>query len=257
MPTRHIDLNVDMGESFGLYRYGSDEEIIPFVSSANLACGFHGGDAVVMGKSVALAKAHGVAIGAHVGFPDLMGFGRRRMSLRPGEAAAYTLYQLGALDAFVKTAGQRLQHVKAHGALYMMLLEDRALSEAFVDAVRRYDDRLMIYTIAGSETDEAGKRAGVKVVSELFADRGYFADGSVKMFDWRIEEAGGTAERIGERIAAFIKTGQVASIDGGMVSIEAQTICVHSDTPGSAGIAKAIRKALDARGCAVQAPSKR
>jgi UPF0271 protein len=250
----HIDLNADMGESFGSFRYGADEELIGFLSSANIACGFHAGDPTVMRRSVALARTHGVAVGAHVGFPDLLGFGRRRLEVRPVDLKDYVTYQIGALQAFLHAEGLPLHHVKPHGALYMMALEDAALARAIVEAILGQGGRPLIYTIAGSAMAEAAGQHGLHVVPEFFADRGYRADGTVKMFDWSLEEAGGTPENIGRRVVRMIREGRVAAMDGGEAVISAQTVCVHSDTPGSPQIARAIREALAVAGIKVGVP---
>jgi UPF0271 protein len=248
-PPTSIDLNADMGESFGLFRYGADEDLMPWISSANIACGFHAGEPTVMRRTVALAKRHGVTIGAHVGFPDLLGFGRRRLIVKPSDLKDYVTYQLGALQAFLRSEAVPLHHVKPHGALYMMALEDMALSRAIVEASLELAEGLQIYTIKGSATDDVARQLGMRVVSEFFADRGYFADGTVKMFDWTLEEAGGTPEQIGRRVVTLLEDGSIRSIDGSAdVRVVAETICVHSDTPGSPRIAQAIREALHASG---------
>jgi UPF0271 protein len=243
--TKSIDFNSDMGESFGPYRYGSDEEIIGYISSANLACGFHAGDPTVMRRTVALAKRYGVAVGAHCGFPDLLGFGRRRFDVKPAHVKDYVSYQIGALQAFLRAEAVPLHHIKPHGALYMMALEDEALSRAIVEAALEAAENLQIYTIRGSATDVVAQRYGMRSVAEFFADRGYYADGRVKMFDWTLEEAGGTPDRIGQRVVGLLQRGSVTAMDGPEVPIAAETICVHSDTPGSPQIVQAIRKALE------------
>jgi UPF0271 protein len=250
--TSTIDLNCDMGESFGLYRYGADDDIMPLISSANVACGFHAGDASVMRRTVALAKQYGVAIGAHVGFPDLLGFGRRNLTVPPAQVKDYVTYQIGALAAFLRAAAVPMHHVKPHGALYMMALEDDALSRAIIEAALAEDEKLLIYTIQGSATDEMARRSGMRVAAEFFADRGYCADGRVKMFDWKIEEAGGTPEAIAVRVIRLLHQGTVAAMEGGEARLHADTICVHSDTPGSPQIAAAIRQALAREDIAVR-----
>jgi UPF0271 protein len=249
-----IDLNADMGESFGLYRYGADEEVIGHISSANVACGFHGGDPTVMHQTVALAKRHGVAVGAHFGFPDLLGFGRRRLDVKPAQLKDYVTYQIGALQAFLRVEGVPLHHVKPHGALYMQALKDDALARAIVEASLAADEKLMIYTIKGSATDEAARRYGMRSIPEFFADRGYFADGRVKMFDWSLAEAGGTPEQIGQRVIGLLRQGTVAALDGGTACLVAETICVHSDTPGAGQIVQAIRAAIAQAHVGVRAP---
>jgi UPF0271 protein len=251
MTSDRVDLNADMGESFGLYRYGADEELLPFLSSANVACGFHGGDPSVMRRTVALARQQGVAVGAHVGFPDLLGFGRRRLQASPAQVKDYVTYQIGALQAFLKAEGWPLHHVKPHGALYMMALEDEGIARAVAEATAAAAEGLQLYTIHGSAMDEAARRVGLQVVAEFFADRGYQANGAVKMFDWSLEEAGGTAEAIGRRVVQVLRQGTVAAFDGGEARVTAETVCVHSDTPGSPAIARAICQALAGAGIEV------
>lgn len=174
-----VDLNSDLGESFGAYTIGMDSEILKYVSSANVACGFHAGDPLVMGKTVELAKAAGTAIGAHPGFPDLVGFGRRNLAASPAEAKADVKYQLGALLAFAKSAGVRLQHVKPHGALYNMAAVDMKLALAICEAVAEVDSSIILLGLANSKMLEAGREVGLKVASEVFADRAYLEDGNL------------------------------------------------------------------------------
>jgi UPF0271 protein len=251
-PRRGVDLNADLGESFGLYRYGADEELLPLLSSANVACGFHGGDPSVMRRTAALARRHGVAAGAHVGFPDLLGFGRRRLQASPAQVKDYVTYQVGALEAFLRAEGLPLHHVKPHGALYMMALEDGALARAVAEATLAAGEGLQVYTVRGSALDEAATRLGLQVVPEFFADRGYHADGSVKMFDWTPAEAGGTPAAMGRRALRVLQEGAVAALGGGEARVVAETVCVHSDTPGAPEIARAVREALAAAGIVVR-----
>ena len=168
-----VDLNSDLGESFGNYRIGSDDKIIPLVSSANVACGFHASDPMVMEKTIAMAKEAGIRVGAHPGFPDLMGFGRRNMVISPAEAKAYTLYQLGALDAFLRAAGMTMQHVKPHGAFYNMAAKDYELSKAICEAIAAYDKNLIVLALSGGELAHAAKDMGLRTAQEVFADRAY------------------------------------------------------------------------------------
>ena len=252
--TTTIDINSDMGESFGVYTYGQDEAIIRSISSANLACGFHAGDPTVMKRSVALAKDAKVAIGAHFGFRDLSGFGRRRLHVKPGDLKNEVSYQLGALAALAKAENARLHHAKAHGALYMMALEDDELSRAIVEAVLEFDDSLMIYTIGGSATDQMAASKGLRVIREFFADRPYFADGKVKMFDWSLQEIGSTAKAIGRRIRRLATEGVLLSVDDTELTPAFETICIHSDTPGSAEIACEVHHALHTAQVRIEAP---
>jgi UPF0271 protein len=203
---------------------------------------------------VALARQHGVAVGAHFGFPDLLGFGRRRIDVEPAHVKDYVTYQIGALQAFLRSEGIPLHHVKPHGALYMQALEDDALSLAIIEASLAADEGLMIYTIAGSATAACARRRGMRWVAEFFADRGYFADGRVKMFDPTLEEAGGSVEQIAQRTVGLLQQGTVPALDGGSARVSADTICVHSDTPGAGQIVQAIRRALAAASIAVSAP---
>ena len=243
-----------MGESYGRFSHGADEEIIAHITSANIACGFHAGDPTVINKTVALAKAHGVAVGAHIGYPDLLGFGRRHLQVSPGDLKDYTTYQMGALQAFLQAKQLGLHHVKLHGALYMMALEDKERSEAIVQAILEQGKHLQVYTLKDSALAEASQKHNLPVVFEFFADRGYDANGQVKMFDWNLSEAGGSAQAIGERIARLASEGKVATMDGGLIDIEAQTICVHSDTPNSPAIARSIVQALSKTGVKLKAP---
>ncbi len=228
-----MDLNCDMGESFGVYRYGADQEMMPLITSANIACGFHGGDPRVMRETVALAKRHGVRVGAHIGLPDRVGFGRRYMQISPEEIHDISLYQLGAIEAFLRAEGMTLEHVKLHGALYMMASEDEALSDAFAEAVHAFNPSLCVYTLPGCHTAASASRLGIRVVGEYFADRPY-ASGEVKMFGWTHEEIGSPAD-IALRVTAMLTDPDYAGIG---------SICVHSDTPGAPEIMKAIRVSM-------------
>ena len=247
-----IDFNSDLGESFGLWERGADEALMPAITSANVACGFHAGDPDVMRATVDRAKRHGVSIGAHPGLPDLLGFGRRVMEVTQAQVRDYVLYQVGALGAFVRAAGLSLHHVKPHGALYMMALDDAAVARAVADAVAEYDDGLPVYTLAGSEMEAAAHAAGLRVVPEFFADRPLRGDGSVVMFRWW-EAFEATPDRVASR-AVSVATAQTAqALDGRDVAVVADTICVHSDTPGAGTIGPAVRRALEDAGVTVTA----
>lgn len=251
---KSIDFNTDMGESFGNYQYGEDEKILPLITSANLACGFHGGDPVVMANTVRQAKKYGIQVGAHPGFPDLMGFGRRYMSAAPAEIYSYVLYQLGALYAFLKTEGMSLSHVKLHGALYMMALTDPQISEAVSEAVYKFDPTLPIYSIAETEMEKAAEKIGLTMIPEYFADRPYTQDG-VKMFGWTQEEIGNSHE-IANRVLELVQTGFITGIDGNKIPIDAKTVCVHSDTPNAGEIVKTMRQTLEDHGIMLHVPHK-
>jgi UPF0271 protein len=213
------------------------------ISSANVACGFHAGDPTVMRVTLECAQRSGVAVGAHPGLPDLLGFGRRAMAVSPGEVRDYVLYQMGALGAFARAMGLSLHHVKPHGALYTMALEDARLSRAIVEAVGEYDERLPLYTLAGSETWVVAEAAGIRPVAEFFADRPLRADGTVIMFDWE-PHLEPTPEKVAGRVRRLLSEGMVESVEGRPIAAQAETICLHADTPGAAEIGPAIRAAI-------------
>jgi UPF0271 protein len=248
-----VDLNCDMGESFGAYRIGADDEVLPFVSSANIACGFHGGDPAVMRTTIAAAQARGVAIGAHPGLQDLAGFGRRPMEVTPQEVYDLVVYQVGALLGFALAAGAPLHHVKAHGALYNMAASQPPLADAIAHAVRDVDSSLVLYALAGSELVTAAERAGVHAASEAFADRNYLATGA--LVSRRRADALVTNERDAvARVVRMVRDGCVKSVDGVDVAVRADTICIHGDGPHAAGLARALRRGLEEAGISVAAP---
>ncbi len=245
-----VDLNSDLGESFGAYTIGLDEAVIAHVSSANVACGYHAGDPLVMEKTVAAAKAAGVAVGAHPGFPDLMGFGRRNMVCTPAEAKAYVKYQIGALKAFTDSQGIKLQHVKPHGALYNMAGKDMALSLAIAEAIAEVDDSVIFLALSGSKMVEAAKQVGIKVANEVFADRAYQADGSLVPRKQPGAVIHDTDEAIARTIR-MVKEGYVTAITGEEVPLEAHSICVHGDNPSAVEFVKNIRARLIAEGVTI------
>jgi 5-oxoprolinase (ATP-hydrolysing) subunit A len=247
-----VDFNSDLGESLGLWERGADDAMMRVISSANVACGFHAGDPGVMRKTMAMAQHHGVAVGAHPGLPDLLGFGRRRMEVSPGDVRDYVLYQMGALLAFARAAGLRLHHVKPHGALYVMAVEDPAVAGAVAEAVAEFDSGLPVYTLAGGALSAAAETAGLRAVPEFFADRPLASDGSVVMFDWR-DRIDASPEAIARRVRSFLTTGTVTADDGTLVTVTAESICVHSDTPNAAEIGPAVRAAIEQSGRAVTA----
>jgi len=245
-----IDLNCDMGESFGAWRMGQDAAVMPWITSANVACGFHAGDFATMRDTVALAQQHGVALGAHVSLPDLQGFGRREMQVTPPEAHALTLYQLGALDAFTRAAGARLAHVKPHGALYNMAARDAALASAIAQAVRAFDAGLVLVGLAGSALPAAGVACGLAVAHEAFADRRYEADGSLTPR----REPDAVIHDIDAAVAQAVRIAvehTVATRGGGTRALEADTICVHGDRSDAAAFAQRLRQALENAGVRV------
>ena len=248
--TYKVDLNSDLGESFGAYHMGQDSEIIPLISSANIACGFHAGDPLVMLRTTQLVQENKIAMGAHPGFSDLMGFGRRNLQISTKEAAADTTYQIGALDAFAKASNMQLQHVKPHGALYNMACKDSKLARAIAQAVASYDDRLILLCPGASELALAAKASGLRVAKEVFADRAYENDGS--LVSRNKEGAMITDEHLAiERLIQMIKDKTVVSIDGKTIPIEADSVCVHGDGPKALQFVKEIRQAFQQEGIAI------
>jgi UPF0271 protein len=245
-----IDLNSDLGESFGPWPMGQDAALMASISSANVACGFHAGDPTSMRTTIALAKRSGVAIGAHPGFPDLVGFGRREMTVAPAEVEDLVLYQVSALSGMAAAQGMTLQHVKAHGALYNMACRDRALAEAIARAVAALDSSLILFGLPKSELLMAGERAGLRVAGEVFADRAYERDGSLASR----RKPGSVIHdpaAVVERAVRMVRDHQVVALDGSVIALDADTICLHGDTPGAADLARAVRAGLEAAGITV------
>jgi UPF0271 protein len=242
MATR-IDLNADMGESYGRWTLGDDDALMPHLTSANVACGFHGGDPHVMRRTVALALEHGVGIGAHVAYPDLIGFGRRRLSASPDEVEDYVVYQAGAVKAFAEAAGGRLQHVKPHGALYTSIVDSPELARAAAQAVASLGSDVILLmppAIAAAAAD-----AGIPFVPEGYVDLDYDADG--KLVLERAKRVRDPQE-MGEKSVRLVREGKVRTVDGGDLELEVESICVHGDAPNAPDIARAIRQALEAAG---------
>tara|TARA_Y100000590_G_scaffold4509_1_gene6046 strand:- start:138 stop:902 length:765 start_codon:yes stop_codon:yes gene_type:complete len=237
-----VDFNCDMGESFGQYKLGCDEEVIKYITSANVACGFHAGDPQSMQYTVELAEKHGVAIGAHPAFPDLQGFGRRNMSVTPTEARNDVAYQIGALQAFTKS--HRLQHVKPHGAMYNMAVNNTDLAKAINEAVLETDPGMIIIVLAGSIWANLAREMGLKVAEEAFADRALNADGTLVPRTQRGSIIHDLQEVV-ERSVQMVTEGKVKAITGEYVSIKADTLCLHGDTPGAVEMAKAVRSGLE------------
>lgn len=243
-----IDLNADLGESFGVYTYGADAEMMPLITSANIACGGHGGDPAVMRTSVALAHAHDVAVGAHVGLPDRLGFGRREIPTTAQEAYDLCLYQVGALDGFLRAQGGAMQHLKLHGSLYMMANRDRDLAEAVCAAVTALDSGLLVYVLPGSELHAAAVETGLTPVIEIFADRPY-RDGVVQMYDRTAELIGGPDQVVTRTLSQLAAISETTGTDVHL------TVCVHSDTPGAPALLAAVRSALTAEGHTFRSPT--
>ena len=248
-----VDLNCDMGESFGAYSIGADEQVMPLITSANIACGFHGGDPLVMRRTVRLAKQHLVAVGAHPGFRDLAGFGRRPMQCTPDEIYADVLYQIGALAAVCKAEGVPLRHVKPHGALYNMANKDLALASAIVAAVADLDPALLLFAQPGSALEQAGAAAGLRVIHEVFADRAYNADGSLVARS-RPGAVLGDPAAVAAQACQMVRDGRVTAVTGEVVPVRAETICVHGDNPHAVAPIGRIRDELAAAGIRIAAP---
>lgn len=245
-----VDINADIGESFGPYVLGHDESLLRSITSASIACGFHAGDPSVMRRTVRLAKQAGVAIGAHPGFPDLIGFGRREMNAAPDEIEDFVLYQIGALSAAATAEALKLQHIKPHGALYHMAARHQAIAEAIVRAILSSDSSLILVGPSGSEILSAGKRAGLQVAAEAFADRAYEADGS--LVSRRTPGAVlHDAAQVVERSVRMVREGVVIARDGSTLRVQAETICVHGDTPGADVMAARLRAGLEGAGIRV------
>ena len=242
-----VDLNCDLGESFGNYTCGMDEEVIPFISSANVACGFHASDPVVMDRTVEMAARSGVMIGAHPGYPDLVGFGRRNLSASPAEVKAMVQYQIGALWAFCKARGVKLQHVKPHGAMYNMAGKDPALAESICQGICEVDPDLILLGLSGSEMLKAAKRMGLRAAREVFADRAYEEDGSLVARKKEGAMITDEAEAI-RRVIRMVKEGKVTAITGKEISVRADSVCVHGDGPKALAFVQKIREALTKEG---------
>lgn len=249
-----IDLNCDMGESFGAYRLGMDEEVMRYITSANVACGWHGGDPMVMEQTVRLAKENNVAVGAHPGYPDLLGFGRRFVECTEREIRNYVIYQIGALWAFCKAAGVALTHVKAHGALYLRAVEDEKVARAVAEAVASVDCSLIYVALAGEKgrkARELAQKVGLKVACEAFPDRAYTREGNLLPR----KERGAVIHDpnlVAERALLMAKEKKVIAVDGTAISLEAQTLCVHGDNPVAVQAVKAIREKLEKEGVQVK-----
>jgi UPF0271 protein len=245
-----IDVNSDLGESYGVWQLGDDEAMLDIVTSANVACGFHAGDPSVLRAACSQAVQRNVAIGAQVSFPDLLGFGRRHLAMSPNELRDAVLYQLGALDAFAQVGGSQIAYVKPHGALYHASATDESLAMAVVDAAAEYDPSLAVLGLPASQLLAAAERAGLEAVPEAFADRAYRPDGGLVSR----REPGSVLtdpDEVAARAVRLAVEHEVIAVDGSTVAVHARSICVHSDTPGAVGLARAVRAALDAAGVGV------
>jgi UPF0271 protein len=245
-----IDLNSDLGEGFGVYRLGEDEEILRVVSSANIACGFHAADPQVMARTVRAAVEFGVAIGAHPSYPDRAGFGRRHMDVSPDDLISDVIYQIAALDGMAKASGGRVSYVKPHGALYNRIAVDEAQAAAVVEAIAAYNSELILLTLPGSVAMAVANANGLSTVSECFADRAYTADGRLVPRG----QAGAVIDdeaTVVSRAVEFATKGTITSLNGVTLTVRAQSICLHGDTQGAAGLARAIRAGLEKAGVAI------
>jgi len=247
-----IDLNADGGEGFGAYTIGVDAEMLRSVTSLNVACGFHGGDPQGIRQTIRAARASGVAVGAHPGFPDLQGFGRRTMHIAPEELTAMLVYQIGAVAGLAAAEGVRLRHVKAHGAVYNMAMLDQRLADAIAEATAVFEG-LCLFAPRGSTMAAAAAARGVRLAAEAFLDRGYRADGTLVP---RAEPGALITDqaRVAERAVTLARDGVVVTTDGSVVTLDPATLCIHSDTPGAGRLAAAARAALVAAGVRVAAP---
>ena len=243
-----IDFNCDMGESFGMYKMGLDEEVIKHITSANIACGFHAGDPNWMRSTVKLAEDHGVAIGAHPSFPDLSGFGRRTMNASALEVKNDVIYQMGALQAF--TGAKRLQHVKPHGAMYNMAVDDQNLATAICEAALEVDSNVVLLALAGSQWISVAEDLGLRVGREIFADRALNADGTLVS---RSKEGSviHDIQEVVDRSLRMVTEGKAVAVSGEVIDVEADSLCLHGDTPGAVDMARALKKALFAEGVKV------
>ena len=246
-----VDINSDLGESFGAWSMGDDRGVLASVSSANVACGYHAGDPSIMRETVELCASRGVAIGAHVSYPDLIGFGRRNMACSPQEVYDYCLYQIGALNAFCRAEGVELQHIKPHGALYNQAAGDRKLADAIAAAVKNSGDGLILMGLALSEFAPAARAAGVRFAAEAFADRAYLKDGSLmpRSRDGSVIHDAASAAR---RVVQMVTKGTVAADGGSEIQIRPGSICLHGDTKEAVGMAAAVRRALEEAGVEIR-----
>lgn len=248
-----IDLNCDMGESYGAWPMGNDAAIMPFITSANIACGFHAGDPVIMQGTIRLAASFGVAVGAHPGYPDLQGFGRRNLQMLPSEVYTMVLYQIGALQAIARAEGVPVKHVKPHGALYNAAAKDRSLADAIAAAVVKCDPKLLLYGLSGSELIAAGTAAGLRTCSEVFADRTYQSDGSLTPRS----KPGALIENEEDavlQVLQMVEKQVVKSQSGETVAIRAETICLHGDGAHAVEFARHIFSAFKEKGIEMRAP---
>lgn len=244
-----VDLNCDMGESFGVYEMGQDDKMMQVITSANIACGYHAGDPQVMRHTVELAQKYGVGIGAHPGFPDLLGFGRRYMQCTPSEIQNYVIYQLGALREFVSLTGATIQHCKPHGALFMMAMEDEAIARTILEAISKIGPEIIVFALNNSAVAEVGERMGLPIAKEGYADREHTASGSIVLT--RKGPSITDYDAMADRVLRMVQEGKVKADTGEDADIEVQTLCIHGDTPGAVNLAQTVRESLLSAGVEV------
>jgi len=253
MVTRTMDITCDLGESFGNYKIGHDKEVMPFISTANVGCGFHGGDPTVMRHTVRLAKEHGVAIGAHFGYYDLRGFGRRWITMDKADLVNDIVYQMGALQAICHVEGVEITHVKPHGALDDMAALDSNVASAIVEAVAQFDDRLPIYTVWNAETRRLAEEAGIPTVHQVYVDRGVTDEG-VEIAGYRLECVGGSTEAALDRIVTVVESGKLASENGRLLDWEVDSVCFHGDGKDALTYSRELPTVLRNAGLTIQPP---
>jgi 5-oxoprolinase (ATP-hydrolysing) subunit A len=249
-----VDLSCDLGESYGNFKVGHDEQVIPFIASASVGCGFHGGDPSIMRNTVELAKSNAVRVGAHPGFPDLLGFGRRYMTVSSNDITNYVLYQVGAFSAMCKAAGVTMQHVKPHGALYDMAAEDRRMATAIVEGLALFDPSLVLYTTWNSEVCLVAKAKGIPLALEVYADRGVEDDG-IEIPGHDLSMLGGSVETAIDRVVVALTTGKLRTKSGRMIDWTADSVCFHGDSADTLAFAKGLRSGIEKAGIAVRAPA--
>jgi len=245
-----MDINCDMGESFGNWKMGNDEGMMPLITTANVACGFHASDPVTMLETVQLAREHGIAVGSHPGLPDLLGFGRRAMNISAADAHAYVVYQTGALSAALRIHGMKLHHVKPHGAFYSVLRTDETLATAVAEAIALLSDQPMLYWPAPLDAamPVAARRKGIRVVGEIYPDLQYAPDGSLVL--QRAKHVTDVAFAAAQ-VKRYVQTGKVEAIDGSLIALDAESLCIHGDGPNAVEVGNAVRCALDEIGCRI------
>jgi len=256
MTTRTIDITCDLGESFGIYKIGRDEEVMPYISTANVGCGFHGGDPTVMRDTVRLAKQHGVAVGAHFGYYDLRGFGRRWITMDKKDLINDILYQMGALQAICRVEDVEMTHVKPHGALDDMAAQDGNIAQAIVEAVGLFNDRLPIYTVWNAETRRIADKTGIPTVLQVYVDRGVTDEG-VEIAGYHLENVGGSIDGALNRVLTAVRSGKLASENGRLLDWEANSVCFHGDGADALTYATRLPASLREAGLSIQAPYER